>query len=168
MTALYVLAAEFRAMAEKLADLDLPPEVVADTLDAEAGDLDAKLTACAMVAQNLAVVADAKKEAAGKLAMQAMGLQTRADSIRATIKRTMLACGRSKIACDPMLTLAIKGKAASVLIFDETQIPAEFMAPPPSAPPPKPSKTLIGAALKAGRDVPGARLGNDVTRLEIG
>ncbi|NOV28049.1 hypothetical protein E5S69_31680 [Cupriavidus necator] len=46
---------------------------------------------------------------------------------------------------------------ASVEIYDEKQIPAQFMTTP-KPPEPKPSKAEIGKALKAGTDVPGARI----------
>ena len=40
MTALSLIAAEYRAQAELLADLDLPPEVVADTLESIGGEFE--------------------------------------------------------------------------------------------------------------------------------
>ena len=39
MTTLSLIAAEYRSQAEALADLDLPPEVVADTLESIGGDM---------------------------------------------------------------------------------------------------------------------------------
>jgi hypothetical protein len=42
-------------------------------------------------------------------------------------------------------------------VFDAAQVPAEFMKQP-EPPPAAPDKTAIKAALKAGTDVPGARL----------
>lgn len=46
---------------------------------------------------------------------------------------------------------------ASVDIFDEKQIPQEYMTKP-KPPKPAPSKTEIRKALDAGKDVPGARV----------
>lgn len=54
---------------------------------------------------------------------------------------------------------------AAVEIFDEKQIPAEFMKTP-KPPEPKPSKTDISKAIKAGKEVPGAKLVKR-DRLEI-
>ena len=45
----------------------------------------------------------------------------------------------------------------SVEIWDEKQIPVEFMVQP-EPPPAKPAKVLIKAAIKKGEDVPGAKL----------
>lgn len=54
---------------------------------------------------------------------------------------------------------------SSVEIFDEKQIPAKFMKVP-KTPDPKPSKTDIAKAIKAGAEVPGARIVKS-DRLEI-
>lgn len=164
---LYELAQEHRALADKLADMELDAETIADTLESESGALEAKATATAMVVRNLESTADAISQAEEQLSKRKRAYMARAESLRQYLKAQMLHAGMKRID-HPLLTLAIKGKAASVLILDEAQIPAEFMAPQPPAPPPKPSKTLIGAALKAGRDVPGARMGDDTARLEIG
>ena len=48
MTALYLLAEEYRAAAEKLADLDLDEQTVADTLESLAGSVEVKATNVAM------------------------------------------------------------------------------------------------------------------------
>lgn len=39
MTALFILAKEHRALADKLHDLDLDDQTIADTLEGESGDL---------------------------------------------------------------------------------------------------------------------------------
>jgi hypothetical protein len=57
-------------------------------------------------------------------------------------------------------TLARRLSPPAVLIDDENLIPREFMrhAPQPPPPPAVPDKVRIAGALKAKRDVPGARL----------
>ena len=42
MTSLYDIAAQYRADVARLADLDLPAEVITDTLDAMSGELEVK------------------------------------------------------------------------------------------------------------------------------
>ena len=165
MTALYVLAEQHRALADKLQDLDLDEQTIADTLEAEAGELEAKVSATAMVARNLEAAAAAMKEAEASIAKRRKAAEARADRLRAYLLDNMRRAGIKRVD-HPMLCVSIKGKAPGVVIFDEAQIPAEFMdAPPPPAS--KPAKSRIAAAIKAGRDVPGARLGDDTERLEI-
>jgi Siphovirus Gp157 len=59
-------------------------------------------------------------------------------------------------------SFAIKKNPPSVEITDETQIPAEFIDYVPSI-----KKAPIKDALAEGKDVPGARLVTEKTRLEI-
>jgi hypothetical protein len=165
VTQLYLLAQEYRSLAERLADLDMDPLTIADTLEAEAGALEAKCTATAMVCRNIEATAAAIKEAEGEMKRRREAMERRADALRRYLLESMLHAGIKRVD-HPMLTLAIKGKAASVQIIDEAQVPAEYCDQPP-APPPKVSKSRIAAAIKAGREVPGAKLGDDDKRLEI-
>jgi hypothetical protein len=165
MTALFILAEQHRALAERLTDLDLDDQTIADTLEAEAGELEAKATATAMVVRNMEAAAAAMKEAEASIAKRRKAAEARADKLRAYLLDNLHRAGIKRVD-HPMLSLAIKGKAASVVILDEAQLPAEFMDQPPP-PAPKPSKTRIGAAIKAGQEVPGAKLGDDTVRLEI-
>ena len=165
MTSLYVLSHEYRTLAERLADLDLDEATIADTLEAEAGALEATATATAMVVRNLEVTAAAIRTAECDMATRRKAIEARADRLRRYLLESMLHAGIKRVD-HPMLSLAIKGKAASVQIIDEAQVPAEFMDQPP-APPPKVSKARIASAIKAGREVPGAKLGDDDKRLEI-
>ena len=165
MTALYILAEQHRALADKLQDLDLDEQTIADTLEAEAGELEAKVSATAMVARNLEAAAAAMKEAEASIEKRRKAAEARADRLRAYLLDNMRRAGIKRVD-HPMLCVAVKRKAPGVVIFDEGQIPSEFMdAPPPPAP--KPAKARIAAAIKAGRDVPGAKLGDDTDRLEI-
>lgn len=63
-------------------------------------------------------------------------------------------------------TLYKAAGSKSVQVFDETKIPAAFMTKP-EPPDPKPDKTAIGKALKAGEAVPGAVLSNGPPSLAI-
>jgi hypothetical protein len=56
---------------------------------------------------------------------------------------------------------SIKKNPASVEVFDETLLPAEFIRWTPS-----PDKAAIRAAIEQGQTVPGAKLVDDKTRLE--
>ena len=165
MTALYILAEQHRALAARLLDMDMDDATLIDTLESEAGELEAKATATAFVVRNIEAAAVAMKDAEASIAKRRKAAEARADRLREYLLDSMQRAGIKRVE-HPMLTLAVKGKAASVMIFDEAQLPAAFMDQPP-APAQKPNKTRIGAALKIGQDVPGAKLGDDVTRLEI-
>lgn len=155
MTALYLIAQEYRFTAAVLADMDIDPQTAADTLEALAGELETKAQAVAFVARSLDADAAAVKQWAKDAVERAKAMEARAESLREYLSRQLQACGVTKVA-GPGITIGFR--ASSDVVIDEPGlIPAEFMKQP-DPPPPAPSKTLIGEALKAGREVPGAHL----------
>lgn len=164
MTALYVLAQDYRAAAEALADLDLDPQTVADTLEGMSGELEVKATNVAYMARNLEALAASIKEAEAGMTARRKALENRAAGLRDYLLRNMQACGMTKIE-SPHLQISVRSNPPSVDVFDAAQIPADYMRQP-EPPPPAPNKTAIAAALKLGQDVPGARLVQS-QRLEL-
>lgn len=162
--ALYQLAPDFRQAAERLADLDLPPEVVADTLEAISGDLDMKAQNVAMFAANLEATAKSIKQAEQDMKKRREAIEKRAQSLRAYMLRCMNDAGIRKIE-GPYLRISVRDNPPAVDVFDTEQLPSMFMRqpPPPAA---EPDKAAIKEALKAGLDVPGARLSSS-QRLDI-
>jgi len=89
-------------------------------------------------------------------------LSNRAARLREYALDTMRACsvGTSKDAVgQPDLKFRVRANPPAVVIDDEASIPAEFLytPDPPPMPLPRPDKKAIGAALKAGQEVAGAR-----------
>jgi len=164
MTALFDIAREYREAAEKLADLDLPPEVLEDTLESLSGDLEAKATNTAFVIRNLEASAAAIKEAEAQMAARRKALENRAARVRDYLLANMLMAGVQKIEC-PYFRLAVRDNPPAVEVYEPGLIPAEYMRQP-DPPPPAPDKTAIKEAMKAGHDVPGCRL-TAGKRLEI-
>jgi hypothetical protein len=156
MTQLYLLAQEYRAAAEKLADLDLDAETITDTLDSLSGDFESKAIGTSMVLRNIESTAEQIKQAETEMAARRKALEKRAESIKRYLLGAMQTTGISKIEC-PHFRISVRDNPPAVDVFDAEQVPAEFMVSPP-APPPAPDKAAIKAAIKAGRDVPGARI----------
>ncbi len=155
MTALYLIAKEYQEAARALADLDLPPEVVADTLESMSGDLEVKAQSVAHMARAMEADAAAVKQWAKDANERAKAIEHRADALRDYLARSLQACGITKVE-GPGIAISFR-KSSAVVIDDPEQVPAEFMVTPPT-PPAAPSKTLISEAIKAGREVPGARI----------
>jgi hypothetical protein len=65
-----------------------------------------------------------------------------------------------------LYTLVAAKNPSSVEIVDDLSLPPEFLLPPPPSPL-RPDKSAIKKALKSGKEVPGARLVEAKTRLEI-
>lgn len=162
--ALYELAHSYREAADKLADLDLPPEVIEDTLESLSGDLEVKATNTAMVIRNIEASAAAIKEAEAQMAARRKALENRAARVKDYLLANMMVAGIQKIEC-PYFKLAVRENPPAVEIFEPGLIPAEFMKTP-EPPPPAPDKAAIKEAIKAGQEVPGCKLSRGL-RLEI-
>jgi hypothetical protein len=161
---LFVIAEDYRAAAEALANMELDEQTLADTLEGLSGELEVKAANVAMFVRNLEATAEAIKTAEKQMADRRKALESRASRVRTYIKDSMSRAGITKID-SPYFSLAIKNNPASVVIDDEGVIPSEFMRQP-EPPPPSPDKKAIGEALKAGSAIDGAHL-EQGQRLEI-
>lgn len=164
MTALYVLAQEYRAAAEKLADLDLDPQTVKDTLDGMSGELEVKASATAAVIRNMEALASQIKDAEKQMAERRKAIESRAASLSAYLLANMAHAGIHAVET-PHFAIKVKTNPPSVEVYDEKLIPGEFMRQP-AIPAPAPDKTAIKAALQKGIDIQGARLVQG-SRVEI-
>ena len=164
MTSLYDIAAEYRQTADKLADLDLDEQTIADTLDGMSGALEVKAQNVVMFARNLEATATAIKEAETAMASRRKAIEHRAAGLRRYALSAMQVAGVQSIEC-PYFKLAVRKNPPAVEVFDAAQIPAQFMRTP-EPPPPAPDKKAITEAIKAGQEVPGARLVSG-ERLEV-
>ena len=155
MTALYLLAQEFRADAEKLATLDLDDQTFQDTLEGMKGEIELKATNVAMMARMFDADAAAVKQWAKDAAERAKSMEARADRLRSYLSDNLLACGIEKVE-GPGVAISFR-KSSAVVIDGADLIPAEFMRIPEPKPA-EPDKKAIADAIKAGREVPGAHI----------
>lgn len=168
MSSLFNLTGQYLALAHQLADGDFDPQTVADTIDASGitDSIAEKAQALEFVARgaeshNAAIDA----EIARLVALKAHRSKT-ADALRDYIKRSMEAMQIERIEC-PLFAISIRKNPDAVKVLDEDQIPAEFMVTPKPKPPvAAPDKKAIAAAIKAGQDVPGAKL-TQSTRMVV-
>ena len=164
MNTLYDIAAEYRQTADKLADLDLDEQTIADTLEGMSGALEVKAQNVVMFARNLEATATAIKEAETAMAARRKAIEHRAAGLRRYALSAMQVAGVQSIEC-PYFKLSVRKNPPAVEVFDAAQIPAQFMRTP-EPPPPAPDKKAITEAIKAGKEVPGARLLSG-ERLEV-
>lgn len=164
MTTLYEVAAQHRDLVARLMDTQDDQIAIADTIEAESYPLEVKAQNVAYAARNLESLAEQIKAAEKQMAERRKAIENRAMHIREYIKTSMEIAGVQKIDC-PHFSISIKKNPASVDVFEPSLIPAEFMRQP-EPPPPAIDKTAIKAAIKAGKEVPGAILAQG-TRLDI-
>lgn len=162
--ALFQLADLYVQDMQKLADLDLDEQTVADTLEGLSGALEVKATNVAAFARNLEASAEAIKNAEAQMAARRKAIEKRAESLKAYLKANMERTGILKIE-SPQFCLAIKKNPPAVHVEAQELVPAAFFN---QSPPPAPvlDRKRVADALKAGQDVPGCRL-EQATRLEI-
>ncbi len=164
MTHLYEIVRN-RAEFERLAESgELDPQVIADTLESLDGELNDKAVTIAQFTRNLDATAQAVSEAGKAMLARAERIRKRAESIRAYLLFQLEFAQVSKIE-SPWFVIQVKRNPPTVVIDDEAAVPPEFIVQP-DPPAPRPDKAAIKDAIKAGRDVPGARLVQS-DRLEI-
>lgn len=186
MTALFLLADEYHSAVEKLADLELDDQTIADTLEGMSGDIETKARNVAAFARNLEATAAAIKDAESQMAARRKAMESRAANVRRYLLTCMQVAGIQKIECQ-LFSLAVRSNPPAVDVFDQAQVPTHFMRKSlavditdafeltpidrggidwitVSGPreafkfAEAPAKDAIKDAIKAGQDVPGARL----------
>jgi len=165
LPALYELSSDFIRAARELEDMDLDPQVVADTLEGLQFPLEVKATNVAMYSRNLESTADSIDEAIEAMQARATAIRKRAASLRDYLQLNMERTGITKIE-SPHFVIALKKKPQSVEIYNSDLLPTDYMRQP-ATPPPAPDKKLIAQAIKDGFEVPGAKMSEQTNRLEI-
>lgn len=161
---LYEISHDYRDAVDKLADLDLDEQTVADTLEGMGGELQVKATSVAAFIRNLEASAAAIKDAEAQMAARRRAIENRAARVKDYLLANMIVAGVQKVD-SPYFKLAVRDNPPAVEIYEPGLIPAGYMVTP-EPPPPAPDKKAIAAALKAGTEVAGCKLTRGV-RLEI-
>lgn len=166
MTSLYNIAGQYKLLADKLANMDVDAQTVADTIEASGlvDDMNAKALGCELVARSMEAFNPAIDAEIDRLAALKKQRANAAAGLRNYVKTQMDLCGISKIET-PLAVLTIVKNPPSVDIYEEGLLEVKYMVqkPPPA---PTPNKTLIAAELKAGIEVQGAKL-TQSTRLKV-
>ena len=153
---LYKLADDYLVAQDKLSDLDLPDDVIRDTLESMEGDLQVKATNTGLFIRNLEVTSEAIAAEEKRLSERRKAIDNRVNNIKRYLFENMQRTGITKIE-SPSLTLSLQNNPASVSVENVSDIPSEYMRQK-EAPPPEPDKNAIKEALKNGIDVPGCTL----------
>ena len=146
-----------------LADLasrdDLPPEVIANTLEAVQGEVQVKACNVAAFVRNVEAEAEILAARARELSARAKRAATLADGLKGYLANNLLRCNLTEAKSGDIL-LKLRKNPPAVQIQDEGAIPTKFMRTPEPAPPPKaaPDKKAIGDAIKAAREAYDAQL----------
>lgn len=157
---LYEIAADYRDIIGLLENTDPADadgmEAVANAIAQVGDEFNAKAVALVHYGANLGGDAAAIDAEIARLTARKKSITSRTDWMNRYLLENMQRCGITEIK-HPAFTIRLRDNPESVVIADESAIPAEFMKVPP---PPKasPDKTAIKTAIKDGKDVPGCHL----------
>ena len=165
---LYKLTDQYLQLAHQLADSDFDITTIEDTIESTGltDDIATKCQSIEFVARgaeshNLTIDAEITRLQALKAHRSKV-----AQGLRDYIKTNMQRLEIERIEC-PLFQISIRNNPPAVDIFDPLSLPAEYMVlPVPKPPVAAPDKKAIAASIKAGVEVPGARL-TQGTRLVI-
>lgn len=158
MTALFNLTSQYLELAHKLYDGDFDAQTIADTIEASGitDEISVKAQGIEMVARETVQSIPAIDAEIDRLKALKAHREHVAEGLRRYLLSNMQSMQIERIDC-PLFTFSIRKKPPTVDVFDEDMLPAEFMkAPEPK--PPAPDKKALAAAIKAGREIAGARI----------
>ena len=158
MPKLYELTTQYKGLAELD---DLPEDALHDTLEALEGDLQVKAENLLAVVTNMGADVAAIDAEIKRLQARKKAITNRQESLREYLRYNMDEAGISKITC-PLFTITLAAGRPVVDVQDESLIPDGYARVER-----KLDKTAILRALKAGKDVPGAKLGKLQPALRI-
>ena len=159
---LYELSNQYLQLAHQLADLDLDAQTVADTIEASGltDEFTAKAQGIEMVCRELTKDVPAIEAEIKRLKALKEHRERVADGLHDYLKFHMSQTGIQKIEA-PLFSISLRTNPPSVDVFDEAQVPNEFLVPKYTV-----SKTLLKEAMASGREIPGARM-TRTTRIAI-
>lgn len=90
---LYELAIEYRNLVAQLQDVDLPPEVVLDTIDGMQGEVSEKIKAVLIVSMEIESEAEARAAHGKRMTESAKAMANRAEALRSYAQVAIQNCG---------------------------------------------------------------------------
>ena len=157
MSTLYELTAEWQKLLDMAMDPDIEPDVLADTMDALGGEIEAKADGYAMAMKEVQINMDGIKAEIGRLTARYKAIERHYDQMKERLTQSMIVTGKTNFKTK-LFSFGIQGTAPSVVIDNPTLLPPKYMVPQE----PKIDKKLIKEDLKAGKDLTG------IAHLEVG
>ena len=164
MTKLHEIAKEYREVAA-LADSDEEgmAQAVIDTLEAVGGEFEQKAQTLVRITLNRDSDIAALEAEIKRLEGRKQVIVNQQQSFKDYLRKNMEATGITKISC-PLFSITLAKGRESVVVDDENSIPDELMRVKTEI---APDKTAIAAKIKAGEEVPGARLERGQSSIRI-
>ena len=155
MPTLYELTDNYKNIAAMLDDPDMDQAVITTALATVEEDLQAKTGNVAVIMQSMATDIDIIKAEERRLAERRRTIEARRDWLKNYLQENLERMGLDKIST-PLFKISLAKNPPAVSITDEKAIPAAYLTIVPQTT--VVDKKAIAAALKEGKEVPGATL----------
>lgn len=159
---LYELTGEMLSLQKAVADSD-DPAIFADTLGAMEGLIEKKAEQICFVVKNLDPSIEGINAEIERLQARKKAIAAKQDWLTNYLRENMERCGIKKIEC-PLFSITLAPGREIAVIDNQDAIPDEFVKVKTSI---DPDKNAIAAALKDGREVPGAHLERAKSSIRI-
>ncbi len=159
MAQLYKLADDFA----RLADEDLPPEMIADTLEGMQGIFEDKIEGILQFIKNEAALSAALKEEEENLSTRRKAADNRISRLKEYVATCMVKAELTKVRAG-LQEVSVRKASQSVEILDINAIPVDFVTYETTT---KPDKLAIKKQLESGIDIPGVTLKTNKPGLTI-
>jgi len=161
---LYEIASDYQKAFDDMVEMDLPEDVVSDSLAALKGELVEKGRAVGAYVLNLQAQVDIYKAHEAKIAAKRKTAENSLNWLKNYLKFNMEKAGITKIeGKDGLFSVKLTKPRESVVIDDLNKIPEDYIRTTIA-----PDKTLIKKAIKDGFNVIGAHLGEGNSGIKIG
>jgi hypothetical protein len=161
-TKLYEIAEQYQEALNDLTNLDLPPDVVNDTLEALTGEISLKAWNVAAALLHMEGEVELIRQAEERMSRRRRALEIRAAGLREYLKIQMERINIREIR-SPQFVIKVKQNPPKVILDDESAIPKSFKREETVV---HIDKNGIKQALLSGQVVRGAHLEQE-TRLDI-
>lgn len=154
MSALYELTADFKAVAQRLEEMEMDADTIRDTLDGYSADFDNKVIAIASLIRNLEATSTSIKEAETQMETRRKAMERKADWLREYVINNMKAIGKNEINC-PLFSVKVRTNRPSVVVADDAYIPVAYQVEKFVV---TPDKKALLKALESGEKLEGVSL----------
>ncbi|MGV3741046.1 MAG: siphovirus Gp157 family protein [Burkholderiaceae bacterium] len=160
----FELAAQYRQLAEMLAERHDDQQVIDDTLESLSGPFDEQLENLAKMVRNIEAAQAGIAQTIANLEVRQAALERAAERGKRLIQELMQMAQRERVHT-ALFAMALKKNPPQVVVDNPQALPEAYLTRH-EAPPPSPNKKAIASAIKAGIPVPGAHCEQSI-RLEI-
>jgi hypothetical protein len=150
MARLYDLTADFLKLKELAQDPDVDPEVLADTMEGLDYEIEVKADNYAKIIRELTADSEAYKAEIDRFTARKKTVDNNIARLKKSLEAAMIATNKRKFKTE-LFSFNIQKNQASVVIDDESKIPAEYLIEQD----PKIDKTKLKEDLNNGVDLQG-------------